>query len=410
MSLSTGNALAALGVSWAAFQCAAAAIAIVRARSLGPVDPRMVLAEPLGSDVLLVRPLAGDEPGLYERLVRTGGATRVLFAVRDEQDGAFDQASRAIGVLERRGLHASLVLTHAVGPNLKSDQLARAVATLATVPRVVTVADSDVDLQEGAIATLAAPLLRGEGPHATFAPFACVCEGSEATLGDRALVATLAASLHAFPFLVGIDSTLFVGKLFAIRADSLEKIGGFSSLTDVLGEDVEMRRRLDAHGFRAETVPIVARATRTGRSVGEAISRMERWLAVVRAQRTHLLVSYPVLMAGILPLLVFSMVVSRSAGEPYALALWIAALTAVFARLVVALEGRRHSGQRRGVATALVDVFASDALLLFSLAKALGSRNVTWRGETLRLQGKTLARVTRDRVRHPGIVAGGSLP
>jgi hypothetical protein len=137
---------------------------------------------------------------------------------------------------------------------------------------------------------------------------------------------------------------------------------------------------------------------------------MERWLAVVRAQRTHLLVSYPVLMAGILPLLVFSMVVSRSAGEPYALALWIAALTAVFARLVVAFEGRRHSGQRRGLATALVDVFASDALLLFSLAKALVSRNVTWRGETLRLQGKTLARVTRDGVRHPGIVAEGSLP
>jgi ceramide glucosyltransferase len=408
MSLSTGNAPAALGVSWAAFQSAAAAIAVVRARNMGRADARAP-SEPLGSDVVLVRPLAGAEAGLYERLVKTGGATRILLALRDERDGAFEHASRAVRVLRRRGLDASLVLTHAEGPNLKSDQLARALATLTQAAFIVTVADSDVDLHDDAVSELATPLFSSDGPDATFAPFACVCEGVAATLGDRALVATLSASLHAFPFLVGIDAKLFVGKLFAIRAESLEKIGGFSSLTNVLGEDVEIRRRLDAHGLRAETVRVVARATRTGRSLGEAISRMERWLLVVRAQRTHLLVSYPLLMAGMLPLLAFTLVVARKAGEPYASALWASTLVALLTRIVVSFEGRRHSGQRQGFATALVDVLASDTLLLFSFAKALVSRNVTWRGETLRVQGGAIARLAPDR-RTPEILADGSSP
>ena len=411
VSLSTANALAALGTSWAAFQSAAAAIAVVRARNLGRAEVR-VPSEALDSEVVLVRPLAGAEPGLYDRLVRTGGATRILFAIRDEQDGAFEQASRAVRVLVQRGCDATVVFTHAVGPNLKSDQLARALATLTKAPPVVAVADSDVDLHEGAILMLAAPLLSSDGPHATFAPFACVCEGSGATLGDRALVATLSASLHAFPFLVGIDATLFVGKLFSIRTDSLAQIGGFSALVDVLGEDVELRRRLDEHGLRADTIPVVARATRTGRSLGEAISRMTRWLAVVRAQRPHLLASYPLLMAGALPLLAFSMLVSRHAGEPYAWVLWAATLTAIVARLIVSFEGRRHSGQQRGFGTALVDIPVSDALLLVSLAKALVARNVSWRGETLRLDGTTIARVDAEGAPRTGsgFVADGTSP
>jgi ceramide glucosyltransferase len=358
---------------WVVGYTAVAVTAVLRAAT------RLLAAReaPASADesVVLVRPLAGAEAGLAERLTETGGAHFVLFAVGRGDDAAEPIAQRVSANLRARGVNAVVVVTHARGPNHKADQLARALATpLARVARTVVVADSDVQLEPDGVARLVAAL---SGAHAVWAP--PVELGPAETWGDLASQAVLDASLHSFPLLAGIDPRGLVGKLFAVRHEALDAVGGFGALTSHLGEDMELARRLRRSGHRIVVAPQLARAMARGRHLHDVIARYRRWLLVVRMQRPLLLLSYPLLLAPA-PLLAALLAMSLVAHDS-TLATTSAAGLAI--RVGVACAARVVAGLPVAPLRALLQSFVGDLLLLAAAAGACASRDVAWRGRHL---------------------------
>ncbi len=332
-------------------------------------------------DVLVVRPCAGTEPRLAETLASTRALprdARVVFAVARADDPAHDVAQAAAEALRADGRDVTVRLTHAAGANQKSAQLA---AVLAAEPGAVVVnLDSDVDCATVDLGALVGALTGDGGLGAVWAP---VVEDGGVTLGDRASDALLAGSLHAFPLLAALDPDGLVGKVVALRRDALQRIGGFEALTDYLGEDMELARRLRAAGLRTQAAPFVAVSRVQGRSWGAVVARYARWITVIRAQRPALLLSYPGLFFAT-PLLVVG---GLAAGAPAVAAL------ALGARLVVAVAARRASGSV--MTRALADVVLADALLMSAFVKAMATREVRWRGRVLAVDaGGTLREVS----------------
>ncbi len=328
--------------------------------------------------VLVVRPCAGHEPSLERTLASLARATRSFevrcrFAIEGEDDLALPAARRAAETLVRAGIEAEIVFTGGGGPNRKAAQLAAA----AEGADVLIVSDSDVDLADVDLDALVAPLV---GPSPAWVAWAPPAEHAPPrTLGDHASAAVLGASLHAFPVLAQLDPRGLVGKLFAIRAGALAAIGGFGSLVDYLGEDMEIARRVREKGGSVVAAPIVARSLAEGRSWEAVIARFSRWLTVIRAQRPLLLLSYPGLFFATGPIVLLSAAFAFVVPN-VALA---AALLALVARLLIAFVAAHAAGRPVGLVAALRDAVLADVVLAFAFARALRSRTVTWRDRVL---------------------------
>lgn len=330
---------------------------------------------------IVLRPCAGDEPSLARTLGSLGEArasfeVRCLFAIADAADAALPTAQKAVEALAARGIGAEVVFTGASGPNRKAAQLAAAVRA-AGEGDLLVIADSDVDLAGVDLDALVAPLVGLSPAWVSWAP--PVEHAPARTLGDRASAAVLGGSLHAFPLLAGLDPRGLVGKLFAIRRDALAAIGGFGSLVDYLGEDMEIARRVQAQGGAVVAAPIVARSLASGRSFGAVVARFARWLTVIRAQRPALLASYPALFFATGPILLVSLILAPLV-QGFALA---AALLALVARLGVALFAARAARRPVRVLAALSEAVLADVVLACAFVRALGSRTITWRDRVL---------------------------
>jgi len=337
--------------------------------------------------VLVLRPCAGFEPSLEKTLASLAHARRSFevharFAIEGPDDAAVPAAERARERLREAGIEAEIVFTGGGGPNRKAAQLAHVAADA----EVILVADSDVDLADAPLDALVAPLFARDRAWVAWAPPAEHAEPR--TLGDRASAAVLGASLHAFPLLSRLDPYGLVGKLFAMRASALVAIGGFGSLVDYLGEDMEIARRVRELGGSCVAAPLVARSLAEGRSWDAVIARFSRWLTVIRAQRPWLLLSYPTLFFATVPLLFLSLLAAPLTPK----AACVSALLAFASRLGVALFAARVTGRRLSLFGALRDALLSDLLLALAFARALRSRTVVWRDRVLVVDRKGLLR------------------
>lgn len=319
------------------------------------VKPRSHAGTYDGGDALVVRPCHGAEPGLAERLASGPGPRRLAIATED--DPAMPVA-RAVA-------DAHVVVTGATGPNAKAEQLGVALAD--ATAEIVVIADSDVLLDD------LAPLLRPFSDPAVAAVWAPPVEVAPRTLADRASAAVLDASLHAFALLGALDPGGMVGKLVAIRRADLEAVGGFGALRRHLGEDMELARRLRAHGRSLRMADTTARSFAAGRTSGEVIARYARWLMVIRAQRPLLLLSYPLLFGAALPILVCAL--ARGA--------WALAAATIAVRMALAAFARLRSRQPRWLAP---EALLADVVLWAALFRALATRTVAWRGRMLRVE------------------------
>lgn len=343
--------------------------------------PRAMGSRPAGPCVL-VRPCAGDEPHLVECLTSVLRARRsfdptVLLLVPDAADPALSGVQRACAELCAAGLEARVLIGADERPNQKAALLARAEDAAPPGDAILVCADANVDLDGFDLDALLAPL--GAGGAAVWAP---AIEPPPRTLGDRASLAVLGGSLHAFAILGCLDPRGLVGKLFAVRRDGLRRIGGFGPLADFLGEDMELSRRLRRAGLKTAFVPQPVRTRSGPRRLRDTIARHARWLAVIRGQRAHLLPTYPLLFCSTTPILLLALLAAPTDTHLAA----AAASYALGTRLVLGLAAQRWSARRPGLASALVDVLLGDLVLWGAMVCALTSRTLTWRGRRLRLQ------------------------
>lgn len=370
--------------AWAVVVVIVTVVACVRSRPL----PRRSAASP--DRVLLVRPVSGATPWLEHALRRMprGFGGRVLLCVDDPRDPARPITRAVAAELRRNAIDAGAIVADGAGINRKVAQLADAMARHGAHVDVVLIADADVDL-----ASLDLDALWGAlAPDVAACWMPCI-ETRATTFADRASRAVLGASLHAFPVLAGIDRELFVGKLFAVRTDALARIGGFARIADRLGEDAAFARALRAEGEPMARAPGHVRSMAVGRSAREIFARFVRWALVVRAQRAHLLASYPLLFAPTPLALVGALAIRTPAA--------VASASLVLAsRWVLAAVAMRRCERRVRVLDVVVDAAISDVLVLAAFARACLSRRVRWREHELRL-GRD-GRLRAPAQQHPG--------
>jgi len=303
----------------------------------------------------VIRPCHGDEPGLAERLFPTG---RTILAVASEDDSAMPIVRGVAG--------AVVVVTGAIGPNAKAEQVAAALAH-DDAPFVV-IADSDVEI--GNLDALLAPFA---DPRVA-AVWAPPIEVAPRTLADHASAGLLDASLHAFALLGALDPGGMVGKLVALRRSDLDAVGGFSALRLHLGEDMELARRIRVSGKRIVMTAVPVQSWASGRSWSAVVARYARWLFVIRAQRPLLLATYPLVLAATFPIAILAVAFSD----------YRVAIAAFATRLFIAAAARLRSRSPRGWFAPGAALLA-DILLWAAFLRALGPRTVLWRGHTLRI-------------------------
>jgi ceramide glucosyltransferase len=266
-------------------------------------------------------------------------------------------------------------VTGARGPNRKVQQIAAALRDVDPDPAcVVVVADSDVDLEGHPLDELVASVSDDARIGAVWAP--PIEAAAESGLGDAASRAVLGASLHAFPLLSKIDPEGLVGKLFAMRLATIERIGGMASLEEHLGEDMEIARRLRERGLEVVRASSPARSLATGRSLEATVLRFARWLSVIRAQRPGLLITYPLFFFGSIPFAVAALALGSDGGG-------LAALVLIVTRGLVALVADRLTDGRRAAARLVRDIVVADLVIAAAWARALATRTFAWRGQAL---------------------------
>ena len=352
---------------WLAAVASTTAWAAIRSRAGRTGERRDV------GKVALLRPCAGAEPGLARALASTAeaGVALVRFAVATEDDPALPVAREAARSIPG----AEVIVTSAEGPNAKADQLARALASLPEPPDVVLAVDSDVELTPAVVAAVLAPLA-DPGVAAAWAP---PIEVEPDTFADRASSAVLGASMHAFAVLGALDPGCVVGKVLAIRREALEAVGGFAALRTHLGEDMELGRRLREARLRVVRASVPARSLAKGRAWDDVVSRYARWVTVIRAQRPHLLASYPLLFASTIPMLLVCLAAAPFEGL---LPLGVAGAALALRHAVAALAVTR-SGSSAPLSA--LDALAADVVLLLAFHKALRTTTVRWRDTELRV-------------------------
>lgn len=366
--------LTAGATAWVSAYATISSVALVRAAR--STAPRPTPAPP---DVLLIRPCTGNDATLEPALRSTAalehrGTLRVLLTVESRIDAAWPLVRRAARWLRDHGIDASAVVAPTLAYNRKVGQLAE--VTRRTDATVVMCVDADVDLTGFDLDTFVAPLATG----ATAAVWAPPIEVGEVTgWGDRASSAVLGASMHAFGLLGELDEGGLVGKTFAVRNEALRDVGGFDALTEHLGEDMELARRLRARNWPTAMCRMPVRAIGSGRSMDATLARYTRWLWVIRAQRPSLLATYPLLLAAA-PVLLLLLTMLATLSPTWGLSL---AGVVLATRVGVALGAAAPRG--RLIAAATYEWLLADVVLLAAFVRALGRPEVTWRGRTLRL-------------------------
>ena len=269
--------LLTIGWGWALCVTVISVVAIVRAlRRRRGESSAGASASLEACEVHLCRPCAGNEAHLEENLCSIERAhfsfsLRLTLGVCDEEDSAWPVIQRAAERLRRAGYQAEAAVFEPFGPNRKQCQLAGAQAQHES-PFFMGI-DSDVDLSHTDLDRLLRPICDEEVAMA----WSSTMESNRPrTFADRMSQAFLAGSLHAFPLLSSLDANTISGKMFALRSDALRAAGGFRSLVEYLGEDMELGRRLRAKGYRIEATSLLAQSQVGGRSLFALLERYGR--------------------------------------------------------------------------------------------------------------------------------------
>lgn len=337
--------------------------------------------------VLIIRPCAGDEPGLRDNLLSiatlsSAATLRVVMTVDSPDDGARPIIEQVAASLRARGLDARAELHPPLGPNRKASMLAQVLREHGPAHELVVNVDSNVDLAGFDLDALLQPVLEVDRERIGVAWAPWVERREFPGVGPRASEAVLGGSLTAFPLLCGIHPNGLVGKIWAARMDALEHSGDFGELARYLGEDLAMADRLRAAGWRIAVVPLLGRVRGGHGGFEQAVERFGRWMLVVRGQQPRLLPSYPLFFFA--TPMVTALALLGLFSSP---ALAVTALVlATLARLLVTLAARYWSGRGLRPLATLVDAVLSDVVLMLAWIRAVTRREIEWRGHRLRVE------------------------
>ncbi len=268
--------LALMALAGAVFAVAGGRL-VARYRSDEPED-----AVAAGLAVALLKPLHGAEPHLAADLQSFleqdhAGPSTLWLGVQDEDDGALPIAraladawpARVRVVLDprRRGANAK------IGNVMNLDEAARADGA-----PIVVVTDSDIAVPPHWLSAVLLGLGAGRAGLAS-----CFYFGTAARPTLWARLAAMGVSYGFFPqgvvgFAVGERPAM--GSTLALRRETLEAVGGFASVKDVLADDYELGRSVIDLGLEVVHPPVLV-----GHGCAESTFR-ELWRHELRWART----------------------------------------------------------------------------------------------------------------------------
>ena len=246
--------------------------------------------------VTVLKPLCGDEPGLYFALrsfcLQDYGPMQLVFGLRDARDPALAVVDR----LKREFPHCDITTVidpRIHGTNLKVSNLINMMA-VARHP-IIVISDSDVGVGPDCLASVVSPMADPRTGAVT-----CLYKG----IGGLGLAARLGAMYINDWFLpsvlvdIGMNGIDFCfGPVTAVRREALEAAGGFAALADYLADDHRLGRLITRAGYAVKLSSYAVNTMVGERNLATLLSHEVRWARTVRACRAtdHLLsvITYP---------------------------------------------------------------------------------------------------------------------
>jgi ceramide glucosyltransferase len=319
--------------------------------------------------VTILKPLHGDEPGLFDNLASFCrqdyvGTIQIVFGVTRADDPA-------IAVVER--LHAELVVDGRVnGSNPKVANLINMGAHI--THDIVVLADSDIRVRPGYLRRIVGAL--ESSAAAATVPYYGIAAG-----GLWSLLSRLMVNGHFLPgVLVSARLRLSrpcMGSTIALRRDALAAIGGFEAVADTLADDYEIGVLLARHGRPVAVLPFAVGHVCDDASFGQLWRHELRWAMTVRSIDPLGYIGWSVTHAFPLGLAALAL----GGGWP---AVWLAGAALVCRGLLIFAIERGYGLPRHPYWLIPVRDLLSFAVFLAGFA----ARGVSWRGHRYTLESE----------------------
>ena len=233
-------------------------------------------------DLTMLKPLHGDEAGLYENLASFceqdySGAVQIVFGVENPNDPAIAVVERLRVAYPGKVLEL-VVEPRAVGSNPKVANLINMSGRIAH--DVIVLADSDIRVRRDYLSRLVGALERQSG-GAVSCPYYGISTGN---LWSH--LAQLTIDSHFLPgVVVGARLKLSkpcLGSTIALRRSSLSAIGGFEPLADCLADDYVLGELLREQGEPVSVLPFAVGHVCAESSIVELWRHELRWALTIR--------------------------------------------------------------------------------------------------------------------------------
>jgi len=230
----------------------------------------------------ILKPLHGDEAGLYENLASFceqdySGAVQIVFGVENPNDPAIAVVERLRAAYPGKALEL-VIEPRAVGSNPKVANLINMSGRIAH--DVIVLADSDIRVRRDYLARLVGALER-QGGGAVSCPYYGISTGS---LWSQ--LAQLTIDSHFLPgVVVGARLKLSqpcLGSTIALRRSSLSAIGGFEPLADCLADDYVLGELLRERGEPVSVLSFAVGHVCAESSIVELWRHELRWALTIR--------------------------------------------------------------------------------------------------------------------------------
>jgi ceramide glucosyltransferase len=239
---------------------------------------------PVGAPaVTILKPLHGDEPGLFDNLRSFctqdyRGDIQIVFGVQDPDDGAIAVVER-LRKLQPGGDVDLVIDTSVHGANRKVSNLVNMAPRIRH--EVIVLADSDMRVEPDYLSRVIAAL---EEPG--IGAVTCVYYGIAIT-GTWASLGALLINAHFLPSVVvglalGRARPCF-GSTVALRRETLAEIGGFKPFADFLADDYAIGAALRARGYKIAIPRFAIAHICTETSLRDLWRHQLRWARTVRS-------------------------------------------------------------------------------------------------------------------------------
>ena len=353
--------------------------------------PRRPAATPNSSPqaVTILKPLHGDEPGLYENLAsfcqqHYAGQVQIVFGVSNPTDQAVAVVERLRAAYPDRLLE--LVIDDRVtGSNPKIANLINMSGRIAN--DIVVIADSDIRVRPDYLSQIVAALDRVGG--AVTVPYYGIPVGN---IWSR--LAQMNVDSHFLPGVVlGARLNLSkpcLGSTIALRRQTLAAIGGFEPLADCLADDYVLGELVIKRNEPLTLLPFAVGHVCRESSFGELWRQELRWALTIRTVNPLGYLGWSVIHAFPLALIAWGL----DGGVP-ALGLGLAAL-ACRAGLIFAIE-RGYGLQPHPYWLIPVRDLLSFAVFVMGFV----ARDVSWRGHHYELMSEGMLKSGKKRLPSP---------